>query len=111
MVVIAAALTVARLAVLKAKKLNLGRQENVFEMIYVIQVQNVGGAIMIMIMILINAMAIAPTVTMVNAKTIATISTASALPEKQIILAMIIFPISGIETCTTVFPLINLVDV
>jgi hypothetical protein len=68
-------------------------------------------------MILINAkailvdMLIAPTVTMVNAKTIAPISTASALPEKQIILAMIIFPISGIETCTTVFPLINLVDV
>ena len=117
-VVIAAALTVVRPAVLKAKRLNLGRQENVFEMIYVIQVQNVRADMhMIMLMILINAKAIlveiiiAPTVTMVNAKAFSPISPASALPEKQNMLVMIIFPISMIGTCTTVFLLIILVDV
>lgn len=117
-VVIAAALTVVRPAVLKAKRLNLGRQENVFEMIYVIQVQNVRADMhMIMLMILINAKAIlveiiiAPTVTMVNAKAFSPISPASALPEKQNMLVMIIFPVSIIGTCTTVFLLIILVDV
>ena len=108
MVVIAATQTEVMLAVSMAKTLNLGRQENVFDLIYVIQVRNVGP-----MYYRVNFVWKTITVTMVNAKQTVTTVIASALPEKQNILAMIIFLIFMIGTCTsctTVFLLINLVD-
>jgi len=98
-VVTAAAQTVVMLAVFWAKKLNLGRQENVFVLIYVSQVQNAGPVGPVTLV----GFGISSTVTMANAKKPVLRVVASALPETQIILLMAIIP--------TVFLLIILVDV
>ena len=103
-VVTAATQTVVMLAVFWAKKLNLGRQENVFVMIYVIQVQNVGFRQLYFGPVTNEVdLGILSTVTMVNAKKPVLRVIASALLEKQIILTTAIVP--------TVFLQINLVDV